>query len=93
MEDENAVSHIAMVRFEIEQIIHELGFPPDTKVRSFWHDRDSPLTINIAVIHPELPTVREGEKLPEICPLFTRENKDGLAKLVGWGHPHFEDNT
>ena len=78
---------MAIVHFDIKMILHELGFPNDTEVRSFWHERDNPLEINIAVIHPELPDNKEGNKLPRITPLFLRPKINEQAKLVNWGHP------
>ena len=75
----------AYVKFGIETILHELGFPSDTKVRSFWYDADNPLVINIAVMHPELPNVKEGERLPKIKPLFIR-GEDGATRLATWNN-------
>jgi len=80
-----AYSHVAVFRVAPEYLRQALSLPVGTEVvgarsvRIMGH-----MHIEVAIDHPDLPVVADGERPTEVNPTF-HDGSNGKPEFIGWG--------
>lgn len=82
----------AIMRISPEFVIQMFHLPQETRiVLTEWTVRLGRPELVIAVEHPDLPEVNEGEMWPEVKAVYKRTASHDHVKFVGWeGESHLE---
>lgn len=62
--------HIAIVRVSAELFLSALAFPEGTRIKGYRCEGGHRVTIELVMVHPDLPEVPYGENPPVIAPII-----------------------
>lgn len=71
------LQRLGVIRISMPGIFELLKLPTDYKPVGFFYNPEWN-SLDFAVQHPSLPVVPEGEKLPELHPIYTRKDLPNL---------------